>query len=313
LRPGDPVAVVRLSWTDRPSGLYRIDWSTGQIELVAQSSDVALDPGFVSSPSDFSWESPDGKVHAWYYPPTHPSHVAPANERPPILVQSHGGPTSFAAPGFDLRKLFWTSRGIGVLDVNYGGSSGFGRAYRDRLVGQWGLVDVRDCAHGPVELAAAGLADRQRLAIEGGSAGGFTTLAALCTTDVFAAGISRYGIGDLETLATDTHKFESRYLDGLVAPYPAGRQVYRDRSPIDHLDGLNCPMLILQGADDVVVPPQQAIDMAAAVEAKGLPVTLVIYPGEGHGFRRADTIRDQYWRSLEFLGQVFGFTPASAD
>ena len=219
-------------------------------------------------------------------------------------------PTAFARPGFDLTKLFWTSRGIGVLDVNYSGSAGFGRRYRERLDGQWGVADVRDCATAAQRLAESGQADPARLAIEGGSAGGFTTLACLCQTDVFAAGISRYGIGDLEILARDTHKFEAHYLDGLVGPYPEARQLYRDRSPIHHLDGLNCPLLILQGEDDPVVPVQQALDLAEAARRLGLPAKLVLYPGEGHGFRRADTIRDLYEHMLAFLGEVFGFTPA---
>jgi dipeptidyl aminopeptidase/acylaminoacyl peptidase len=296
-----------LGFTDRPAGLHVLDWSTGLTTELAQTSHIALDPGFVSEPQDITWSSPDGDVHAWYYPPAHPDHTAPDGELPPVLVQSHGGPTSYSAPGFDLKKLFWTSRGIGVLDVNYGGSTGYGRAYRERLKANWGVVDVRDCAQAPLELARRGLADPKRLAIEGGSAGGFTTLACLAFTDTFAAGISRYGIGDLETLATDTHKFEARYLDGLIAPYPEGRATYLARSPLCHLDGLACPMLILQGEDDPVVPPQQARDMAAAVERKGLPVTLVVYPGEGHGFRQAATIKDQYERMLEFLGRVFGF------
>jgi dipeptidyl aminopeptidase/acylaminoacyl peptidase len=309
--PGDPVSVASVLLTDRPGGLYTVDWARGQAAELARTSAVTLPAGYASPPRDLVWESPDGPVHAWFYAPANPDFQAPTGELPPVLVQSHGGPTAFARPRFDLEKQFWTSRGIGVLDVNYGGSAGFGRAYRERLAGRWGIVDVRDCAQAPLELARRGLADPARCAIEGGSAGGFTTLACLCFTDTFAAGISRYGIGDLEALATDTHKYEAHYLDGLVAPYPEGRQTYLDRSPIHHLDRLNCPMLILQGADDPVVPPNQATSMAAAVQAKGLPVTLIVYPGEGHGFRQAATIRDRYDRSLAFLGQVFKFAPKS--
>ncbi|MDR1077578.1 MAG: prolyl oligopeptidase family serine peptidase, partial [Propionibacteriaceae bacterium] len=267
-------------------------------------------PGWAAQPQDFSWTGPDGEVHAWYYPPTNPDQVAADGQRPPVIVTSHGGPTAYSPPDFSLKRLFWTSRGLGLLDVNYGGSTGYGRAYRERLRGRWGLTDVADCVQGPVELARAGLADPDRLAISGGSAGGFTTLAALCRSDVFAAGISLYGIGDLEAMARDTHKFESHYLDWLVAPYPAGRQLYQERSPIHRLDRLSCPMLILQGADDLVVPPDQATAMAEAVRAQGLPAELVIYPGEGHGFRRAATIRDQYQRMESFLGRVFGYRPA---
>jgi dipeptidyl aminopeptidase/acylaminoacyl peptidase len=194
--------------------------------------------------------------------------------------------------------------------VNYSGSTGYGRAYRERLAGQWGISDVRDCVAGVLALVAAGRADAARLSIRGSSAGGFTTLAALTSSDVFAAGISLYGIGDLEALATDTHKFESHYTDRLVAPYPRERQVYLDRSPIRHIDQLSCPMLILQGADDKVVPPSQAETMAAAVRAKGLPVRLRIFAGEGHGFRQADTVKAVAEEALAFLAEVHGFTPA---
>ncbi|MDR0416822.1 MAG: prolyl oligopeptidase family serine peptidase [Propionibacteriaceae bacterium] len=311
LSPGYPRSVAHLAFSDRPGGLWTVDWTTGAAVEAVRAADLDLDPGYVARPQEFTWDGPDGPVHAWFYPPTHPGRAAPAGERPPVLVTSHGGPTAFSAPDFSLKRLFWTSRGVGVLDVNYGGSTGYGRAYRERLKGRWGIVDVRDCADAAANLAAAGLADPARLAIMGGSAGGYTTLAALCFTDQFAAGISLYGIGDLEALAKDTHKFESRYLDGLVAPYPAGRQTYLDRSPIWHLDGLSCPMLILQGEDDLVVPKEQAIAMAAAVEAKGLMATLVVYPGEGHGFRQAATLRDQYERMERFLGQVFGYEPAA--
>jgi dipeptidyl aminopeptidase/acylaminoacyl peptidase len=222
----------------------------------------------------------------------------------------HGGPTSFSGPDLDLAKLFWTSRGLGLLEVNYGGSAGFGRAYRERLRGQWGVVDVQDCLDGAQYLVQAGLADPGRLAIMGGSAGGFTALAALCRGQVFAAGVSRYGIGDLAALTRDSPKFESHYPDGLVAPWPQGRQIYHDRSPIHQLDRLDRPLLLLQGELDLVVPVSQAVELAAAVRRRGQTASLVVYPGEGHGFRRAETIRDQYARILEFLGQVLGFAPA---
>jgi len=197
-----------------------------------------------------------------------------------------------------------------VLDVNYGGSSHYGRAYRNRLWGTWGVVDVRDCVDAVRVVVERGLADPSRIAIMGGSAGGYTTLQALVTSDVFAAGLCDYGISDLATLATDTHKFEAHYTDRLVAPWPEGKDLYEERSPIHHLDRLNSPMLLQQGADDRVVPPSQASEMAAAVRAKGLPVALVMYEGEGHGFRRADTIAASLNAKLSFLGQVFGFPPA---
>jgi dipeptidyl aminopeptidase/acylaminoacyl peptidase len=230
--------------------------------------------------------------------------------RPPLITFSHGGPTSNSPAVFDLSVQYWTSRGIAVLDVNYGGSTGYGRRYRERLKGSWGIVDVADCAAGAVAMGEAGLADPQRLAIAGGSAGGYTTLRALTATDVFTAGISLYGVGDLEGLATDTHKFESRYLDGLVGPYPEAIETYHDRSPVYHVDQLSAPILLLQGADDKVVPPNQAEAMAEAARAKGLPVALIIFPGEGHGFRRAENIKSSIEAQLSFLGRVYGFPPA---
>lgn len=302
--------VALLGYPDRPAELRRLDLLTGDSELLRAASDRVLPPGLVSRPRPLHWDSPDGPVHAWFYPPTNPDFAAPAGELPPVQVWSHGGPTGFSAPDFRLATQFWTSRGIGILDVNYSGSAGYGRVYRERLNGAWGLSDVRDCVAGARALVAAGLADPSRLSIRGGSAGGYTTLAALTTTDVFAAGISLYGVGDLEALATDTHKFESRYLDRLVAPYPEDRQTYLNRSPIHHLDRLNCPMLILQGRLDRVVPPSQAQAMADAVRAKGLPVELVWFEEEGHGFRRAESIIATAEAALAFLGRVHGFNPA---
>ncbi|MDR1449006.1 MAG: prolyl oligopeptidase family serine peptidase [Propionibacteriaceae bacterium] len=305
--PGFPRSLVRLGFFDRPAALAAVDWAAGQVSEVVSGGAGDLDPGFLSRPQAFDWTGPDGPVHAWFYPPTNPNCVAPAGQLPPLVVLCHGGPTAYAAPEFSYKRLFWTSRGLGLLCVNYGGSAGYGRAYRERLKGRWGLVDVRDCADGAVALAAAGLADPARLAIQGGSAGGYTALAALCFTDVFAAGISLYGIGDLEAMAQEGCKFEARYLDGLVAPYPAGRQTYRDRSPICHLDSLDRPLILFQGQEDKVVPPEQSVALAAAVEAKGRPAVLVLYPGEGHGFRLAATIQDQHERSERFLAQVFGY------
>lgn len=277
---------------------------------IRRSSEVELDPGVLSRARAVSWPSDDGPVHGWFYPPTNSDFTAPEHTLPPLITLSHGGPTGFSSADFELKVQFWTSRGIAVLDVNYGGSAGYGRAYRNRLQGRWGLVDVADCARGAEAMGEAGLADPRRLAIAGGSAGGYTTLRALTLTDVFSAGISRYGVGDLEALVRDTHKFEARYLDGLVGPYPAAADVYRDRSPVHHVDQLSAPILLLQGADDKVVPPNQAEAMAAAARAKGLPVALITFPGEGHGFRRAENIRTALEAELYFLGRVFGFVPA---
>jgi dipeptidyl aminopeptidase/acylaminoacyl peptidase len=305
-----PTCVALFGFADRPGELVVFDWATGKTTPLRRASAVDLDPAAVSRAEALTWDSPDGPVHAWYYQPTNPDCAAPAGELPPVQVWSHGGPTSFSGPDFRLAVQYWTSRGIGIVDVNYSGSTGYGRAYRERLAGNWGLSDVRDCAAAGIALVAAGRADPARLSIRGGSAGGFTTLAALTSTEVFAAGISLYGIGDLEALVVGTHKFESRYLDRLVAPYPQQRQVYLDRSPIYHLDQLSCPMLILQGSEDKVVPPDQAESMAAAVKAKGLPVRLRLFTGEGHGFRQAETIIAVAEESLAFLAKVHGFRPA---
>jgi dipeptidyl aminopeptidase/acylaminoacyl peptidase len=306
----DARAATLLLSVDRPPRLATVDLTTHQWSDVRVASDTVLDPAVVSRAEPVSWPSEQGPVHGWYYPPTNGRYVAPAGTLPPLITLSHGGPTSYSGPHFALSVQYWTSRGIAVLDVNYGGSSGFGRAYRERLRGRWGLVDVADCAAGARAMGDQGRADPTRLAIAGGSAGGYTTLRALTATDVFSAGISLYGVGDLEALASDTHKFESRYLDGLVGPYPEARDVYRDRSPIHHVDQLSAPILLLQGADDMVVPPNQAEAMAAAARSKGLPVALIVFPGEGHGFRRAENIRASIEAQLTFLGRVYGFTPA---
>ncbi len=307
---GPDRSVVAVSYADRPAELGVLDWRDGSYTTLRRSSERVLSPQWVSRAEQVSWEGPQGTVHAWYNPPVNPDFAGRDDELPPVIVISHGGPTSFTPGGFDWADQFWTSRGIGVLDVNYGGSTGYGRAYRERLRGAWGIVDVQDCADGARSLASRGLADPDRLVIKGGSAGGYTTLQALVSSDVFAAGISSYGIGELAMMTADTHKFESRYLDGLIGPYPETADRYVERSPVHHLDRLSCPMLIMQGLDDRVVPPNQAEVMAAAVRAKGLPVALLMFEGEGHGFRRSDTIRATYEAQLSFLGQVFGFTPA---
>ena len=303
-----PRAVAQIGHADAPAELAIVDWLSGSVETLRRSSETTL--AFVSVAEDITWEGPEGPVHAWWYAPSNPDAVAPDGERPPVIVKSHGGPTGSSHANLDLGYQFWTSRGIGVLDVNYGGSSHYGRAYRNRLWGQWGVVDVRDCIDAVRVVVERGLADPARIAIMGGSAGGYTTLQALVTSDLFAAGLSDFGISDLATMATDTHKFESHYTDRLVAPWPEGKDLYEERSPIHHLDRLSSPMLLQQGLDDRVVPPSQAREMAAAVRAKGLPVALVMYAGEGHGFRRADTIVASLNAKLSFLGQVFGFVPA---
>jgi dipeptidyl aminopeptidase/acylaminoacyl peptidase len=227
-----------------------------------------------------------------------------------LIVKSHGGPTGATSSELRLANQFWTSRGFALCDVNYGGSTGYGRAYRERLNGRWGEVDVEDCLNAARHLVAAGLADASRLAITGGSAGGYTTLCALTFHDLFRAGASHYGISDLEALAKDTHKFESRYLDRLVGPYPEAAALYRARSPIHHVDRLSCPCIFFQGLEDAVVPPDQAELMVEALRRKGLPVAYLAFAGEQHGFRRAETIQTVLRAELTFYGRVFGFAPA---
>jgi len=313
IRGTGPRATVLLGYADRPSTLAIVDWHAETVTTLPLPTDPEQPDltGYISVAQPITWEGEYGPVHAWYYPPTNKDYQAPPGELPPVQVLSHGGPTSNSLPTYNLGDVqYWTSRGIGVLDVNYSGSSGYGRAYRERLKGNWGLVDVEDCAAGALVLVERGLADPARLSIKGGSAGGYTTLASLAFRDVFSAGISLYGIGDLEVLAKDTHKFESRYMDGLVGPYPARRDLYLERSPNHHLDKFDAAMLILQGSDDKVVPPQLAYAMADAIRAKGKPATLMVFEGEGHGFRKSETIIAATEASLKFLGEVFDFTPA---
>jgi dipeptidyl aminopeptidase/acylaminoacyl peptidase len=285
--------------------------AVAEATVLRRSSELALNRDDVSVANAISWAAPDGaQAHGFFYAPASARFRGADGELPPLLVMTHGGPTSATRAVFSLAVQFWTTRGFAVLDVNYGGSTGYGRAYRERLDGRWGIVDVADCASGAEHLADAGLADRARLGIRGGSAGGFTTLAALTFTDTFTAGASRYGIGDLEALARDTHKFESRYPVGLVGPYPEASETYRERSPVHHCDRLSAPILLLQGTEDRVVPPNQAEQMAGALRAKGLPVAVVMFEGEGHGFRRAESIEAAALAELSFFGQVWGFEPA---
>ena len=288
-------------WDDRPASLVRISPTGERTELVASEPLPGL-----SRPVRRWSEGPAGPVHSWFYS------VPDAVAAPPMLVLTHGGPTSVHYPSFDKMIQFWVSRGICVLDVNYSGSTGFGRAYRDRLKGRWGVLDVADVVAAAREVCRAGLADPGRVAIAGGSAGGYTTLQALVTSDFFAAGISSYGIGDLRSLVEETHKAESHYTFALVAPWPEGEQIYRERSPITRLDRLNAPMLILQGLEDRVVPPGQAFDMADAVRAKGLALALVTFEHEGHGFRSLAAREQSLESQVSFLEQVFGL-PLSDD
>ena len=267
-----------------------------------------MDAGYISPAQSIEFPSNDDRpAYALYYAPRNPEFVPPDGEKPPLLVWSHGGPTGAASGVLDMSIQFWTTRGFAVVDVNYGGSVGYGRVYRQLLNGNWGVVDVDDCANAALHLVHQGLADGDRLAIRGGSAGGYTTLAALTFRNVFAAGASYYGISDLEALASDTHKFESRYLDGLVAPYPDGADTYRQRSPIRHVDGLSCPIILMQGLEDRIVPPNQAEMMFEAVRGKGLPCAYLAFEGEQHGFRRAENIKRALEAEAYFYSRVFGF------
>ena len=290
------------------SGLWLVDVETGAAEAVVGGA-APLPDAWLPTPRAVTYPGPHGPVHAFVYPPTAPGIVAPAGERAPYVVTVHGGPTSHVAGGLSGSIAYLTSRGIGVLDVNYGGSSGYGRAYRERLDGQWGIVDVDDVLAAVAGLVAEGDADAARIAIAGGSAGGWTVLAALAGSDVFAAGISRYGVADARALAADTHDFESRYLDGLIGPLPEAEAVYLERSPLSHTDRFAAPVLLLQGADDAVVPPTQSEAIRDALAARGIPHAYRLYEGEGHGFRRRETIIDAAETELAFLGAVFGFTP----
>ncbi len=297
---------------DSPSVIVRLDPQTlAPLGVLRRAMDVAPDPGLISAPESIDFPTAGGQTaHALYYPPRNAGVRGPDGARPPLVVLSHGGPTANASSALDLARQLFTSRGIAVVDVDYAGSTGYGREYRHALDGQWGIADVDDCEAAARFLVERGDVDPARLAIMGGSAGGFTTIASLAFRDVFSAGISLFGVGDLEALARDTHKFEARYLDRMVGPYPAEAATYRERSPIHSLDRIACPVLVMQGLDDKVVPPAQAEAIVAALGANGIPHAYLTFEGEGHGFRGADAIRRSLEAELSFLGAVFGFTPA---
>ncbi len=304
-------AILRAGGPDRPAAILLLEPASGQMHELRSAGALPVDPAWLAPPEAIEFPSgPGQRAHALHYPPTNPDSVAPAGERPPLIVKSHGGPTGSTSSELKLATQFWTSRGFAVCDVDYGGSTGWGRAYRERLDGRWGEVDVQDCVNAARALVADGRADASRLAITGGSAGGYTTLCALTFHDLFRAGASHYGVSDLEALARDTHKFESRYLDRLVGPWPEARELYRARSPIHHVERLSCPIIFFQGLEDAVVPPNQAEMMVEALRRKGLPVAYLTFAGEQHGFRKAETIRRVLLAELTFYGRVFGFTPA---
>jgi dipeptidyl aminopeptidase/acylaminoacyl peptidase len=293
------------------TAIVRFDLASGRLEVVRPASEESIDPAYVSAPRAIEFPTSGGETaFGFYYPPTNADFAAPAGELPPLIVQSHGGPTSHATPFLDREYLFWTSRGIGVVDVNYRGSSGHGRPYRQRLRGGWGVLDTDDCIAAARHLAASGEVDGERLAIRGGSAGGYATLCALVFHDEFATGASYYGVADTETLAKDTHKFESRYLDGLIGPYPERADLYRERSPIHFVERLRAPVILFQGLEDEVVPPSQAETMVAALKQNGVPHAYLAFAGEAHGFRRSETEIRCLEAELCFYGRILGFEPA---
>ena len=306
---GDRV-LIGCAGARRPPGLRLLRLSTGELTDVRLSADSMPDERFLPTAELMTFAGKDGReVHTVVYRPANPDFTTPEGELPPYVARIHGGPTSHVPPVLDLDAAYFTSRGIGVLEVNYGGSTGYGREYRDRLKGRWGVVDVEDTVSAVQELAAAGLADPARLAIAGGSAGGFTVLASLTGTEVFACGTSYFGVADLMKLVEHTHDFESQYLFGLVGPLPAALELYHSRSPLANVSQLSCPVLLLQGMKDPVVPPEQAELFRDAMVAKGIPHAYLTFADESHGFRQAESQIQSREAELSFYGQVFGFTP----
>jgi dipeptidyl aminopeptidase/acylaminoacyl peptidase len=309
LSPTTAVAIAA-SPIEEPA-VVTIDVTTGSHRSLRAPSELKPDSSFISIAESIEFPTAGGlTAHAFYYPPANPEYSAPDGEKPPLVVKVHGGPTSHSKPELSMPTQYWTSRGFALLDVNHGGSSGFGRAYRERLNGNWGVVDTGDVVAAVKYLVDQGRVDGNRAAIRGGSAGGFTVLSALAFHDVFKAGANYFGVSDLAALARDTHKFESRYLDRLVAPLPQGSDVYEARAPIRHLDRFNAPLITFQGLEDEVVPPTQSRAIVAALRVRGVPVAYIEFEGEQHGFRKAESIVRSLEAELAFYGQVFGFTPA---
>jgi dipeptidyl aminopeptidase/acylaminoacyl peptidase len=296
-----------------PNSIVELDLETLETKTLRRSMEIPVDADYLSSPEPVEFPTEDGlTAHAFFYPPKNRDYAGSPDEKPPLLVVSHGGPTSASTTALKLGLQYWTSRGFAVLDVNYGGSTGYGRSYRDRLKGRWGVVDVDDCANGARYLVERGLVDPERLGIRGGSAGGYTTLCALTFRDTFKIGASYFGVSDLEALAKDTHKLESRYLDTMIGPYPEQRDLYRERSPINYVERLSCPVIFLQGLEDKVVPPSQAELMVGALREKGVPVAYVPFEGEQHGFRRSENIKRALESEFYFCSKMFAITPADS-
>lgn len=308
VRALNDIAVMRVASPTEPAQIVRFDCHTRTFDILRRSNNLSIDRGYFSIPQAVEFPTTGGSTaHGFFYRPANRDYRAPEDERPPLLIQIHGGPTAAATTALSLAIQYWTSRGIAVLDVNYGGSTGFGREYRQRLQGQWGIVDVDDCVNGARYLVDGDEVDGNRLVITGGSAGGYTTLCALTFRETFRAGASHYGVSDLEALQKDTHKFESRYSDGLIGPYPERKDIYYERSPINFIDQLSCPVIFFQGLEDKVVPPNQAVMMVEALRAKQIPVAYIPFEGEQHGFRQAANIKRALDGELYFYSRVFGF------
>ena len=288
-----------------------VDLDTGRQQVVKVSNPAHIDPANLGLPKAIEFATEGGlAAHAFYYPPKNQNFIGPSDEKPPLMVRCHGGPTGSGGPTYPFEYHYWTSRGFAIVDVNYGGSSGYGRAYRTRLNGNWGVVDVDDCINAARHLVAQGLVDSDRVSITGGSAGGYTVLLSLTKRDFYNAGASHFGIGDLELFIKETHKFESRYVETLVGPYPERADLYRDRSAVYFADNLKCPVILFQGLEDKIVPPSQAEEFVAVCKKKKLPYAYVAFEGEQHGFRQEKNIRRSIEGEMYFLSQIFGFTVA---
>ena len=299
------------STESHPGEVVTMDLDTNILTCLRRAAETKMEEAYISRPQHISFETaPHELTHAWFYPPQNPDYKAAPDELPPLIVLSHGGPTGNSSSAFNMAIQYWTTRGFAIVDVNYSGSTGYGRIYRERLKRDWGIRDVHDCAAAANYLADQGWVDRERLIIKGGSAGGYTTLAALTFLNVFRAGASYYGVGDLTILAQDTHKFESRYLDSMVGPYPEDKQLYLDRSPLYFADQLDCPVIFMQGLDDPVVPPIQAESMVAALKKNGVPVAYLPFEGESHGFRQSSTVIKAIESEYYFYTRIFGIEPA---
>lgn len=302
----DQMAMIAAS-LDKPYEIVLLDLKSEKKTIVKRSCSDAIAPDFIARPLSVVFPTTNGEGHGFYYPPTHPEFLGLPKEKPPLIVLAHGGPTSHVSPCFSPEIFYWTSRGFAVIDVNYGGSTGYGRMYREKLKGAWGVVDVDDCINAALYCVKEGLADPNRLAMAGGSAGGFTTLAALAFKKVFQAGIDYFGLSDLERFVLDTHKFESRYLDKLVGPYPEKKTLYQERSPLFHIEKISAPILILQGDEDAIVPPSQSEEMYQSLKSRGIPTAYLLFKGEQHGFRKAENIARALEAELYFFSKIFQF------